>query len=656
MLAFDALALIPLLPLLGAAILGLFGAKMDRSLVSTIALGTVLGSFLVTVVSVVTLMVREAPLEAVLWTWIPTERFGALELAFGIDQLSAVLMLVVTGVGFLIHVYSTGYMEDDPAYGRYFAYLNFFIAMMSVLVLGRSLPVLFIGWEGVGLASYLLIGFWYSDDAKASAGRKAFIVNRVGDFGFVLGTIALMGLFGTADFVELKRAVTALGGDPTMIGAEMIRTGIFSGMTVGSVVTFACIALFVGACGKSAQIPLFVWLPDAMAGPTPVSALIHAATMVTAGVYMVCRLGFLFDMAPAAASLVATIGALTALFAATIGLAQDDIKKVLAYSTVSQLGYMFLAAGVGAYSIAMFHVVTHAFFKACLFLGSGAVIHALHGEQDMRRMGGLKKELPAVYMTFGLSTLALAGILPLSGFFSKDAILAHALEHRPVLGVMGMAGAFLTALYMSRLFCLTFFGRLRHPDPHLAEHVHRPGRAMTIPLWILAGLAVVGGALNLPHFFHPPLSLDHFFAPVVRIAELEGSLSHELTLWAASTLIAVSGLGLGYWLYKDGPSALVESQTKGGPVAGIAKLLANKWYVDELYDVVVVRPAHFAGAIASSLIDPWVVDGVLVKLIPSVLVRGSGLLLARTQTGNVQVYASMFVIAAALVTGIWATW
>ncbi|MBI4819552.1 MAG: NADH-quinone oxidoreductase subunit L [Deltaproteobacteria bacterium] len=654
MLSYDALALIPLLPLLGAAILGLFGPKMDRSLVSTVALGTVLGSFAVTAVGVVMIMLNHASLEAVLWTWIPTDRFGPLQLTLGLDQLSAVLMLVVTGVGFLIHVYSVGYMEGDPAYSRYFAYLNLFIAMMSVLVLGRSLPVLFIGWEGVGLASYLLIGFWYSDDAKASAGRKAFIVNRIGDFGFVLGTIALMGLFGTADFVELKKAVSALGSDPELLGAETIRTGIFAGMTVGSVLTFACVALFVGACGKSAQIPLFVWLPDAMAGPTPVSALIHAATMVTAGVYMVSRLGFLYDLSPTASGIVATVGAATALFAATIGLAQNDIKKVLAYSTVSQLGYMFLAAGVGAYSIAMFHVVTHAFFKACLFLGSGAVIHALHGEQDMQKMGGLKRELPAVYLTFGISTLALAGILPLSGFFSKDAILAHALEHRPVLGLMGMAGAFLTALYMARLFCLTFFGKLRHPDPHL--HVHHPSPWMTWPLYILAGLAVVGGALNLPHLFHPPASLDHFLEPTMRIATLDASLSHEIMLWTASTLVAGSGLGLGWWLYKDGPSLLIESQTKTGPLAWPAKVLANKWYVDEIYDVVVVRPARFAGAICAGLIDPWVVDGVLVKLIPSVFVRGGGLLLAKAQTGNVQVYATMFVIAAAVVTGFWATW
>ena len=338
------------------------------------------GSFAISVVSVMLFLREGRPLEYELWTWMDVGRYN-VGLTLGLDQLSSVLILVVTGVGFLIHLYSTEYMHDDPAYWRFFAYLNLFIFAMTVLVLGRSLPVMFIGWEGVGLASYLLIGFWYTDAAKAVAGQKAFIVNRIGDFGFLVGIFTLFAVFGTADFHELRAAASATSSE------VILSSGIFAGYSVSGIITFACLSLFVGACGKSAQIPLFVWLPDAMAGPTPVSALIHAATMVTAGVYMVCRLFFLFDMAPAALEVVAWIGGLTALFAATIGLAQNDIKKVLAYSTVSQLGYMFLAAGLGAYSIAIFHLITHAFFKACLFLGSGSVIHAMHGEQDMRPHG-----------------------------------------------------------------------------------------------------------------------------------------------------------------------------------------------------------------------------------------------------------------------------
>ncbi|CDF32714.1 unnamed protein product, partial [Chondrus crispus] len=449
---YAALILIPLIPLLGAATLGLFGPRMSHTGVNLTGLSACFGSFAVALTSVILFLREGKPLEYELWSWMAVGRFD-IGLTVGLDQLSAVLILVVTGVGFLIHLYSTEYMHDDPAYWRFFAYLNLFIFAMSVLVIGRSLPVMFIGWEGVGLASYLLIGFWYTDTAKAAAGQKAFIVNRIGDFGFLLGTFTLIAVFGTADFYELRAAASAT--TPEVI----LQTGIFAGYSVGGIITFACLMLFIGACGKSAQVPLYVWLPDAMAGPTPVSALIHAATMVTAGVYMVCRLFFLFDMAPAALEVVGWVGGITALFAATIGLAQNDIKKVLAYSTVSQLGYMFLAAGLGAYSIAIFHLVTHAFFKACLFLGSGS--------------------LPVVFWTFGFSTLALAGIAPLSGFFSKDAILAYAWQENRALWVMGFLGAGLTALYMSRLVCMTFFGKeLRSKDEDGHEiHLHMPGWA-----------------------------------------------------------------------------------------------------------------------------------------------------------------------------------
>jgi NADH-quinone oxidoreductase subunit L len=644
---YESLLLIPLLPLLGATLLTFFGPKMDKSTVSVVALGSVLGSFLVTVSSFWVFTKAGVPLEHVLWRWISVGRFQ-FDLALGFDQLSGLLMLVVTGVGFLIHLYSTEYMHDEPAYWRYFAYLNFFIFAMSVLVLGRSLPVMFIGWEGVGLASYLLIGFWYTDNDKASAGKKAFVTNRVGDFGFLIGTLTLIGLFGTADFLELKDAALAIK-DPSAV----LKAGIFAGYPISGVLTFACISLFVGACGKSAQLPLFVWLPDAMAGPTPVSALIHAATMVTSGVYLVCRLGFLYDLAPIAGTVVAIVGAATALFAATIGTAQNDIKKVLAYSTVSQLGYMFLAAGLGAYGMAFFHVITHAFFKACLFLGSGAVIHSLHGEQDLRKMGGLKKEIPVVYWTFLISTLALAGVAPLSGFFSKDGILGYAFHEKFPLWIVGFLGAGLTALYMSRLVCLAFYGELRAKDEHGHHvHVHAPGAAINAPLVILAVLAAIAGVLNLPHpighFFgeHASAWLDHFIAPVTVSKVLHLSESTEWGLMAASVTWALLGLGIGYAIFKNGPSAAMEKLTRTGAGKLTHALLYGKWFVDEIYGVLVIGPLRMIASLFSVVVDPWLIDGLGVRG-SGYAVVGVGKLLSKLQTGNVQSYAGALVLAVA---------
>ena len=640
--SYTTLALIPLLPLIGATLLCLFGSRLERGLVNAIALGSVLGSFLITVTATWVMVGADAPLEANLWSWMAVGRYQ-IAMVLGLDQLSATLMLVVTGVGFLIHVYSTEYMHDEPSHWRYFAYLNFFIFAMSVLVLGRSLPVMFIGWEGVGLASYLLIGFWYSDPEKASAGKKAFITNRIGDFGFLIGIFTLFGLFGTADFLELRASAEAIRDTSQVLG-----TGMFSGYTIAAVLTFACLALFVGAAGKSAQLPLYVWLPDAMAGPTPVSALIHAATMVTAGVYMVARLYFLFDLAPVALNVVAWVGGLTALFAATIGLAQNDIKKVLAYSTVSQLGYMFLAAGLGAYGAAIFHLVTHAFFKACLFLGSGAVIHALHGEQDMRRMGGLAKEIPAVYWTFLVSTLALAGIAPLSGFFSKDAILAYAFQQNQALWILGFLGAGLTATYMSRLVCLTFFGKLRLKDEHgHTAHVHAPHLPIKVPLIILAVLAAGAGALSVPHviahIYHGDAAwFDTYLGPVVLTRELHLAPSTEWLLMLASSAFALGGLALGYFLYRGGPSAMMERFVSTGPGRVLHNLIYNKWYVDEIYDYLIIRPLRMVSSLFSAVVDPWIIDGVAVKA-SSATVTATGRILSRLQTGNVQAYMMVFV-------------
>lgn len=655
MIDYHGLHLIPLFPLLGAATLGLIGRRLDHEKVNLIALSAVFASFIVCCLATYKVVVSGSALQQELYTWISVGRYE-VDLTFGFDQLTATLMLVVTGVGFLIHLYSTGYMHDEEQYSKYFAYLNLFICAMSILVLGRSLPIMFIGWEGVGLASYLLIGFWYTDESKASAGKKAFIVNRVGDFGFLIGIFALFALFGTADFVQLKSLVAGAGEVDAVL-----KSGIFTDWTIRGVLTFAALSLFVGACGKSAQLPLYVWLPDAMAGPTPVSALIHAATMVTAGVYMLARMSFLFqpELIPTAMQTIALVGGLTAVFAASMGLVQNDIKKVLAYSTVSQLGYMFLAAGVGAHIAAMFHVVTHAFFKACLFLGSGAVIHALHGEQDMRKMGGLKTMLPVVYGTFGVSTLAIAGIPPFAGFFSKDAIIAHAffaskdlgwLASSGLLGVLGVIGALLTAFYMARLVAMTFFGTLRQEDPEDVEfNLHKPGMEMKIPLLILGGLACVSGFMNLPHVFHLGSFLDSWLGSTVQSAELHASAAVEFGLMGASIAMAAGSLWFGYNTYKNGPSEKMNKIATQGVGATAHRVLYNKWYVDELYGIIVVTPLHALGNVAARIVDAILIDGVFVKFLPSVLVRGSGRALRTLQTGNVQMYATVFVLFAGII-------
>jgi NADH-quinone oxidoreductase subunit L len=517
---FHYLWLIPLLPLLGFVVNGLFGARLGKRFVTVVGCGTVLLAFLVSAASVYELATADLGsyalqestglrvseehrrAELVVWEWIPGVDDGGSEPSLSVpwvltlDSLSAVMLLVVTGVGFLIHVYSVGYMGGDGSYWRYFSYLNLFMASMLTLVLGGAFPVMFVGWEGVGLCSYLLIGYWYETETNAQAGRKAFITNRIGDAGFLLGVLLLWGAFGT---MEIAPVMDSLGSGHHGVGV--------------GVLTAAALLLFVGACGKSAQVPLFVWLPDAMAGPTPVSALIHAATMVTAGVYMVCRCAALYVSAPVALATVAVVGAATALFAATIGLAQDDIKKVLAYSTVSQLGYMFLAAGVGAFTGAMFHLMTHAFFKALLFLGAGAVIHALHHEQDMRKMGALKGRLPWTYGTFLVGWLAISGIFPLSGFWSKDEILLGAFVTNKGLWLVGLAGALLTALYMTRLVGLTFWGESRL-EPKLEGHVQEAPGSMKWVLVALAVLSLLGGALGVPGVH----VLDRWLEPTFAVA------------------------------------------------------------------------------------------------------------------------------------------
>ncbi len=621
------LALIPLLPLAGAVVLALGGAWLQRrfgkAMVGRIACATVAASFVLSLVAIVQLAglpAAERHLLADLFPWID---IGSLQVAFAYaaDPLTAIALLVVTGIGGLIHVYATGYMHDDDAYWRFFAYLNLFTFAMLTLVMGDNLLLMFLGWEGVGFCSWGLIGFWYKDLANTTAGNKAFIVNRIGDFGFVLGIFLL--------FWSLDAA-----GHPTLTFREMRpHVHALDGMTLWGlpVITLVTLLLFVGATGKSAQIPLSVWLPDAMAGPTPVSALIHAATMVTAGIYMIGRLHFLFDLAPLTLHVIAVIGAATALLAATIAVAQNDIKKVLAYSTVSQLGYMFLAMGVGAHGAGIFHLMTHAFFKACLFLGSGSVIHAMGGEQDMRKMGGLWAKLPSTSKTFLIATLALTGCPFLAGFFSKDEILWQAFSSHHghwALWAVATAVAGLTAFYMFRQVFMVFFGACR-ADHHTQEHLHESPPVMTIPLWILAVGSVLAGYLGIPHALGGLAGIPHLFddwlAPVFgghgpaegaeHVAH-GGELAMELLLMAVSVGVALAGAGLAYLMYYRGtirPETFSEA-AGGAPY----RLVLNKYWVDELYDLVVVRGTLLLSR-AAAWFDQHVIDGIVN--LSAVLVR-----------------------------------
>ncbi len=591
------------LPLIGAIINGLLGARIQKSFgkgaIAVIACTPVVVAFGLSVMAFFRLAALEPERRFLidnLYTWID---LGSLQvdMAFLVDPLSAVMILVVTGIGGLIHIYATGYMHDDKGFWRFFAYLNLFTAAMLILVLGDSLLLLFVGWEGVGLCSYALIGFWYHDHSNARAGNKAFIVNRVGDFGFVLGMFLLFWSLdaqghGTLTFREMARWASSLEGQ-TIWGF--------------GVVTVATLFLFIGAAGKSAQIPLHVWLPDAMAGPTPVSALIHAATMVTAGVYMTARLNVFFSMAPFTLQLIAVIGVLTALMAATIALTQTDIKKVLAYSTVSQLGYMFIGVGVGAYSAAVFHLVTHAFFKACLFLGAGSVIHAMHHEQDMRKMGGLKHYMPVTFITFFVSVLAIAGVPGTSGFFSKDEILWLAFSgHHPVIWGLAVLGAGMTAFYMFRQLFMVFFGDCR-ADHHTQEHLHESPRVMTMPLVILAVGALLAGWIGLPAVFGGSL-FAHWLEPVIVHGEHHGSHALELGLMAVSVSVAAAGAFLAYLMYYRG--ALSPDRFANLASGFFYRVFHNKWYLDEIYQAVFVNGTLLLARFWSAF-DHYIVDGIV---------------------------------------------
>jgi NADH-quinone oxidoreductase subunit L len=639
-------------------------------LVSIIGPATVALAFVVAVVLFLAMPGdMTTPFVKTFFSWIPVGADLQINWAFQLDQLSMIMVLVITGVGTLIHIFSIGYMQDDPGYARFFAYMNLFVALMLFLVLGSSFPVMFVGWEGVGLCSYLLIGFWFNDAANASAGLKAFIVNRIGDFGFLTAMFLIWTSVGSLDFT----AVAAHAGSLT-VG--------------GPVVTAICLFLFLGCAGKSAQIPLYVWLPDAMAGPTPVSALIHAATMVTAGVYLIARTSFLFAMAPAASLTVAVVGAVTALFAATVGLKQWDIKKVLAYSTVSQLGYMFIGVGVGAYVAGMFHLVTHAFFKALLFLGAGSVIYAMHqayhathsheDAQDMRNMGGLRRALPVTFVMMWIATLAIAGIPFFAGFFSKDEILGAVFQRAQgstlaeaswlgipgsvvlyVVYVFGLVGALLTAIYMTRLMLYTFHGPNRTGAREM-EHVREAPWTMTGPVVILGILSAIGGAINLPAFLRLPAGangiLDRWLDPVVGAPTL--AIAHsatpelpsgtELLLVGLAVVIAVTGILIA--LTRCRPAALVPKRD-ARPSEGFERVLEHKYYVDELYDHVVVAPVvEGSRFVLWKGIDTGLIDGLFVNG-SAWLARAFGAAGSWIQSGQVSAYAWAFVIGVIAVLG-----
>ena len=642
------LSLIPALPLLGFVVNAALGRRLPKAVSGGLASLAMLASFVVSglvVWQLAGLPPEERVFDQTLYTWIASGDF-VLDLTFRLDPLSAVMILVVTGIGFLIHVYSVAYMheESDAEYARYFSYLNLFASFMLVLVLGASFPVMFVGWEGVGLCSYLLIGFWFTKQSAADAGKKAFVVNRIGDYAFILGMLLLFTRFGTLDFQLIAATVAPLAPETTF-----------------GVLSIATLLLFIGAAGKSAQIPLYVWLPDAMEGPTPVSALIHAATMVTAGVYMIGRNAVLFGHAPETMAIVAGIGAATALMAGTIGLVQNDIKRVLAYSTVSQLGYMFLAMGVGAWGAGIFHLYTHAFFKALLFLGSGAVIHALHGEQDIRNMGGLKRYLPITYWTFLIGSLAIAGVPFLSGFFSKDEILFATFEEgHIVLWTIGALTSLLTATYMFRLVFLTFHGQRRratpseHPEEeeHGAHHgpLHDAPPAMAVALVVLAIGSVLAGYVGMPHALGGHNSLGEWLAPSfvppgAREVAAEMNTTLEIRLMIVSSAIGLLGIALAYVLWMKRRD-VVDALSRRFSL--VHRVLLNKYYVDEIYDAAVVQPVKVISRDGLWRgFDVAIIDGAVNGT--GVIVAGAAWMLRRLQTGSVRAYAGSLFVGVVLI-------
>jgi NADH-quinone oxidoreductase subunit L len=610
--------LVPLFPLIGFLINGLFRKSLSKSLSGIIGSGTILASFIISII--IFSQVKQQGFQPVTVTLFEFIHAGKLSISFSflVDPLSTLFLLIITGVGFLIHLYSTAYMQEENGadYAKYFSYLNLFVFFMLLLVLGANFVILFIGWEGVGLCSYLLIGYWFKNLDFDNAAKKAFIMNRIGDLGFLIAIFALINQFGSVSFDSIfQKAPTA-------------STGFITTVTI---------LLFVGATGKSAQIPLYTWLPDAMAGPTPVSALIHAATMVTAGIYMIARCHILYNLAPVSQTVVAITGAATIILAALIAVKQNDIKKVLAYSTVSQLGYMFLGLGVGAYNEAVFHVLTHAFFKALLFLCAGSVIHVMSGEQDIRKMGGLKKNLPVTHITFLMGCIAIAGIPPFSGFFSKDEILTAAYARNPVYFIIGLAGAMITAFYMFRLYATTFLGTFRG-TPDQQHHLHESPSAMTIPLIVLAILSVIGGFIGIPEVMVPNANLlEHFLNPVFATGVRQTAEIPPATEWMLMGLSTVLALAMVLFAL----NRFSKNPELGEPV-GLGKWMRDKFYVDEIYDTLIVKPINALAGFFNRVIENEVIDGV---------VNGTGRLvqygsrqLRYLQSGQVGTYVLLMVV------------
>ena len=639
-MATSLLRWIPLLPLIGFG-LGVFAASTNRrSLVHVTGPGSVLLAFVVSVIAVARLWTLPAGGALVdnVYTWISVGMLH-IDLTFRVDALTSVMILIITGIGFLIHLYSMGYMHDDADEARFFSYLNLFVASMLVLVLADSLPVVFIGWEGVGVCSYLLIGFWYKDMANADAGRKAMITNRIGDAAFLIGMFILVWALhdlGAASlrFEDVNRMAPQLGA------------------AAPHLVTAVCLLLLIGATGKSAQIPLYVWLPDAMAGPTPVSALIHAATMVTAGVYMIARLSPLYVLSPAALDVVATIGAVTALFAATMALVQNDLKKILAYSTISQIGYMVLGVGVGSFSGGVFHLMTHACFKALLFLGAGSVMHAMSGELDIHKMGNLKAKLPTTRWTFLVGCLAIAGVPPLAAFFSKDMILEAAFASgHVVLWFIGLTAAGMTAFYMFRAYFLAFEGKSR-VDHHTEHHLHESPPTMTVPLMILAVLSIVAGWVGLPHGILWGDAWGHYLAPVLAphdaLGHHEIAGSTVLLLTLVTTGVALGGIGLAYSFYLKSPGTADRLAER---FHGIYVLLWNKYWIDEIYDRLFITPYVIFSKFFWKVVDSMLIDGVVNGV--GVAVGKTSDVWRRFETGNVQHYAAAMMVGAVVTCGIY---
>ncbi|MDX2002028.1 MAG: NADH-quinone oxidoreductase subunit L [Chitinophagales bacterium] len=620
----DALiCLIPALPLLGFLT---SNKRLGKTLNGITSSGVILAAFLLSLGCFLELLGGHAPFSYQLFEWMAV---GNLHISFSfmVDQLTSLMLLVITGVGFLIHVYSIGYMHDDEGFSRYFGYLNLFIFFMLLLVMGDNYLVMFTGWEGVGLCSYLLIGFWFKNQEYNNAAKKAFIMNRIGDLGFILGILLLFVQFGSFNFAEIFEAAKDLSFDEPMLIA-------------------ATLLLFIGATGKSAQIPLYTWLPDAMAGPTPVSALIHAATMVTAGIYMIARSNVLYTLAPFTQDIILIVALLTALLAAVIALLQNDIKKVLAYSTVSQLGFMFMALGAGAYSTGMFHVITHAFFKALLFLGAGSVIHAMGGEQDIRKMGGLKGHLKITYATFLIGTLAIAGIFPFAGFFSKDEVLAAVFERNKIAWILGIAASAMTAFYMFRLLFLTFFGEFRGTH-HQKEHLHESPPSMTLPLVVLAILSLVGGFMGIPFehmhwlktYLEPVFAVSHELVP-----HHHAELTMELILMGITLTIAIISIFAAYSIYVGRKARPADDMASLG---AFQRMVYHKFYIDEIYQAVIVKPLEVISTALYGLFEVLIIDG---------LVNGSGWLamaggrvLKSIQTGAVTYYIFYMVLGLAAI-------